>query len=87
MMTMQAILSGEIESVVNGVAEYFLDKYGFRIGVAFFLFRFSGDGPGDSNTCYGSNAQREDMIKAVREWLDRQEAGLISDPLGPRAQG
>jgi hypothetical protein len=84
-MSVTDVIAAELKSVVGGVEDYFLDKHGIRVGVAFFLFQFDGDGP--SNTCYGSNADRQDMIKAVKEWLDRQEVGLISDPPGPRAQG
>ena len=79
-------IAGEIRHVVGGVEEYFREKYGIRVGIAFFLFRFTGDVADDSHTSYGSNASREDMIKAVKEWLDRQEVGLVSDPPGPRAQ-
>jgi hypothetical protein len=39
------------------------------VGFALFLFNF-GDGGAIS---YISNAQRETMVRAVREWLGRQE--------------
>jgi len=55
---------------------------GQRVGFAVFVFDF-GDG---GNVGYASNAQRDGMIAAVREWLARQDAGLESDPLGPRAK-
>ena len=38
------------------------------LGFALFVFNF-GDG---GHLAYMSNAQREDMIKAVKEWLARQ---------------
>lgn len=52
-----------------------------RVGFVVFLFDFGGDG---SNLAYISNGTRETMISAVREWLARQEAGLATDPPGPR---
>jgi hypothetical protein len=40
------------------------------VGFTLFLFDFHEGG----NLAYFSNAQREDMIKAVAEWLERQRA-------------
>ena len=40
-------------------------------GFALFLFDFGVDG----NLAYVSNAERADMIAAVRDWLRRQEPG------------
>jgi hypothetical protein len=48
-------------------------------GFALFVFTY---GPG--GVAYISSANREDIVGLVREWCDRQEAGLDSDPLGPR---
>lgn len=44
-------------------------QHGQRIGFALFLFDFAG-----TATTYVSNACREDMIKFVREWLQRVES-------------
>lgn len=54
-----------------------------RVGFMLLVFEFGPRG----NLAYISNAQREAMITAVREWLARQEAGLTTDPPGPRTQG
>lgn len=54
-------LAAVIEASINRVGR----KYGFT------LFLFSFDGP---ELTYISNAQREDMIKAVQEWLNRQRS-------------
>lgn len=59
---------------------------GERMGFLVFLFNF-GDPGDDSYLSYVSNAQRDDMIKVVEQWLARQKAGLATDPLGPRIRG
>lgn len=53
------------------------------MGFALFVFDFGERG----NLAYCSNAEREDMIKTVEEWLAKQQAGLTTDPPGPRGQG
>lgn len=45
--------------------------YKERMGFALLVFRFGESGVGD----YISNADREDMIKGLRELADRLEAG------------
>lgn len=57
--------------------------FGRKVGCTLFLFDF-GDG---GNIAYISNAEREGMIGTVREWLARQEAGLTTDPPGPKVEG
>lgn len=62
-----------------------LDGHGMRLmaelissaapGVGFALITFELDGKGDTLTNYISNGQRRDMIKALKEILDRWEAG------------
>jgi hypothetical protein len=47
-----------------------------RVGFALFVFDFGEKG----NLAYVSNAQRADMIAAVKEWLEKQEAGIFTDP-------
>ena len=47
------------------------NAYGEHMGFALLIFRFDGPGPAD----YVSNAERVDMIKALRETADRLEAG------------
>lgn len=47
-----------------------------RIGFALFVFDFGDAG----NLSYVSNAERPDMVKAVKEWLARQQAGIFTDP-------
>jgi hypothetical protein len=49
-----------------------------KLGFALFMFEF-GAGPGRIN--YISNASRDDMLVAVREWLARAE-GRVVEPGG-----
>jgi hypothetical protein len=62
---------------------YLLHVFGKKIGITVFVFEFGEGG----NLAYISNSDRAGMIAAVKEWLARAEAGLDTDPPGPRAQG
>jgi hypothetical protein len=59
-------------------------RHGERTGFVLMIFDFTGTGQG--HLAYVSNAQRDGMIGAVREWLARQEAGVTTDPLGPKVE-
>ena len=54
-----------LAAVIDATIKKGLKRYGFT------LFLFSFDGP---ELTYISNAQREDMVKAVQEWLNRQRS-------------
>jgi hypothetical protein len=60
-------------------------QLGERMGFTLFIFNF-GDPGKDDFVAYVSNTQREDMIKAVEQWLARQKAGLTTDPPGPKLE-
>jgi hypothetical protein len=60
-----------IDAELNGVVKGKDRKNGFAI----LLFRFDGD-----EATYGSNAERADMVKALRECADRLEARADSPP-------
>lgn len=66
----QAVARG-LDDIFNGEAR---PK---RIGFAMFVFEFGRTAGGQVN--YVSNASREDMLTAVREWLARAE-GRVIDP-------
>ncbi len=59
-------------------------KIGHRIaralpkGVGFTLLVFDFGEAGTGNLAYLSNAQRSDMLKAMREFIAKQEAGGVS---------
>lgn len=53
--------------------------FGRRVGCTLFLFTYDRGG-----TVYISTAVREDMIEIVKLWLAAQEAGLTTDPVGPK---
>ena len=58
-----------LDAMLNG------DERPKRIGFAFFTFEFGKTKGGRVN--YVSNAGREDMLVAVREWLARAEGRVI----------
>jgi hypothetical protein len=66
-------------SIGKMLAEIIDDTTGTKGEVGFALFVFDY-GPG--HVGYMSSANREDIVRLVREWCDRQEVG--SDPAGPR---
>ena len=72
----------EIARKVGSVAKMICVATGMKIGFAVLLFEFA-DGPGGWST-YVSNAQREDMIKALREQADALEKRLHNPPLRDR---
>lgn len=71
---MNALASG-IDEALNGKAR---PK---KIGFALFMFEFDKIEAGRVN--YISNAERADMMTAVREWLARAE-GRVTDQAGPQ---
>lgn len=56
--------------------------FGASVGFALVIFDFGEKG----DMAYLSDCQREDMVKLVREWLALLEAGLTTEPPGPRAE-
>jgi hypothetical protein len=71
----------ELERVARNVAAYVKHELGEGVGVAF-VFDFGP--PGHGNIAYVSTADRSDMIETIRAWLVNVEAGLATDPPGPR---
>lgn len=66
---------------------YLQHKFGRDVGVTLFVFELGGNNNRDSsNIAYISNADRAGMVDAIKEWLARLEAGLSTDPPGPRAK-
>lgn len=61
-------------------------QVGERMGFALLIFNFGEPGE-DEYVAYVSNTQREDMIKAIEQFLARQKVGLTTDPPGPQARG
>jgi len=70
----------KLEHEARNVMGYLIHVFGKRIGITLFVFEFGDRG----NLAYISNATREDMVATVKEWLAREEAGLTTDPQGPR---
>lgn len=79
----------ERREIVEAVTRKLLSKLGndietlrsAGIGVTIFAFGFE---PGA--IAYISTSNREDMIRAVKEWLSYQEAGLETEPRGERGK-
>jgi hypothetical protein len=82
-MATRADLEAENRRLAGILDDYLKQRHGEAVGFTLFVFDFGDKG----NIAYISNAQREDMIKATKEWLARLEAGLNTDPPGPRAEG
>jgi hypothetical protein len=62
----------KLDILAKALEELLSDMYGVeRIGFALFMFNFDTSLVGD----YLSNAEREDMIKFMRELADRLEKG------------
>lgn len=49
---------------------------GNRVGFALLLFDFGGKG----HLTYISNAQRDDMVEALREFIRKHEGGIVRRP-------
>jgi len=74
----------QLETEARTLMGYLEHKFGRqKVGLMLLVFEFGDQG----NLAYISNAQREDMIAVVEEWLARTKAGLATDPPGPRGEG
>lgn len=84
-MTTRAELEAENRRLAKLLDDYLRERHGKRVGFTLFTFEF-GDEGAEKQLAYISNSRRADMIKAGKEWIARLEAGLNTDPLGPRAE-
>jgi hypothetical protein len=66
----------KLEERSRAVARRITEALPTGAGFALFVFDFGAKG----NLAYVSNAKRDDMIAAVKEWLAKQEAGVFTDP-------
>lgn len=73
----------ELERLARGLASYVHDHYKGRVGVTLLVFEFGEN----KNLAYASTAERPLTIEALKEFLANNEAGLYTDPPGPRAKG
>lgn len=74
-------LERELQGIMRALDETLHEIHGERVGATLFVFELGREG--GSNVAYVSNAQRDDMISTVKQWLLRVESGLKSDPPGP----
>lgn len=51
------------------------------VGITVFAFTFEPGG-----IAYLSTANRDDMLRSIKEWVECMEAGLVTEPRGERAQ-
>jgi hypothetical protein len=64
---------------LGGLIDTILERGGLAgTGFALLLFDFGEEGRPGWMT-YLSNAEREDMLREMREFLERHEAGTVSD--------
>lgn len=79
----RAGLEGVMQPLLHAIDDALRAQFGERVGMALFIFPLNAV---NTAVAYGSNAERGDMIAAIKEWLARAEAGLGSDPPGPRGE-
>lgn len=70
----------QMEQYVAGMGDALKDVMYPGVGYALFLFDFGYDG----NTAYISTADRDDMKRFIKEWLERQSTQ--SGPEEPKAE-
>jgi hypothetical protein len=71
MYTTEPLLDqGILRQIGRKIANWLARAYGEKLGFALLVFRFGDDG---KSSDYISNADRQDMIKALRETADRLE--------------
>ncbi len=75
-------LEASSRNIAGGMDRALTERHGKRVGFVLMLFDFGAQG----TLAYISNAERDGMIGAVKEWLARQEAGLATDPPGPKLE-
>ncbi len=68
---MSALNREDLEKTCRGYADAFQDVVPEGVGFAIFLFDFGEKG----NTAYVSTADRKDMLKLLKEWIEIQERG------------
>lgn len=75
---MRLHLLADMESRVAPILDHIKEHTPPGTGFAVLLFRFDGH-----EATYGSNAQRQDMIAALRECADRLEARMDKPIIDP----
>lgn len=80
-MSSRKQLETGLQGIMRALDETLHEVHGERIGVTLFVFELGKEG--GTNVVYTSNAERADMIAAVKAWLSRVEVGMTDDPLGP----
>lgn len=75
-------LTSEAASAAAAVADYLEDKVGKRMAVCVWIAE-----PDTDQTAYAANVSGSQLSAALRELADRLDAGLVTDPPGPRAVG
>lgn len=78
----RAQLEAPLQKIARALDEALREIHGQPVGFILMTFDFGENG----HLAYCANAERDGAIKAVREWLARAEAGLDTDPPGPRGR-
>lgn len=78
---MRVHLLYEMEQKVRPILDHIKSVVPDGTGFAVLLFRFDG-----KEATYGSNARRDDMIKALRECADRLEERQDKPTINPEHQ-
>ena len=75
----EAVTHKLIAQIGRGTLDWLKAK---GVGVTIFAFTFD-----KGALAYISTAEREDMIRTLKEWIAYQEAGLTTEPRGERGRG
>ena len=67
----EEIVKRKMQTIARKVKEELLDGFGFVV------FSFIFDNPGQM--MYVSNANREDIVKAMKEWIEKTENNYGND--------
>lgn len=73
-----AYLEKEARHIANILKAYMKDRFGGKVGFTLFLYDF---GEGGTMT-YLSTSQRGDMIRALKEFIEKHEKGEIDQVEG-----
>jgi hypothetical protein len=80
----EGALAANLQKIAPELDRALVAAHGRQVGFAVILFEF---GP-LTTLSYVSNAERDGLIRTMREWLDRLERGQVAAPVdftkGPR---
>jgi hypothetical protein len=70
----QLLLEADLRAMAMALEEILEEKTGEKMGFCLLVFPFGEDGRVSN---YVSNANRDDMLKALQEFIDKHSAGEV----------